>query len=106
MHAADRRQIKTTFLGIESRHGARAIDADQPVGLAATTCGIREGQHVGVISQMLEGIADCALGHRLQPKAFDGLLGFRILNNQPEDQFAFTSRVTGIDHGADILALE
>ena len=106
LHTTDGRQIKTAFFGIEGSHRAGAIDTDQPVGFAAATRGIGERQHVGVVAQMLEGIADCALSHRLQPQAFDGLLGFRVLNNQPEDQFALASRVTGIDDCTDIFALE
>src|SRR5690606_36828138 len=40
LHAADRRLVEAAFLGVEGGHGARAVDADQPVGFRARTRGV------------------------------------------------------------------
>ena len=106
LHTADGGQIETAFFRIEGGHCARAVDADQPVRFAATAGGIGQRQHVLVFAQMGEAVADRARRHRLQPQAFDRLLGFRILRNQAENQLAFAPGVTCVDQGRDILALD
>ncbi|MNR40217.1 hypothetical protein D3C85_1584850 [compost metagenome] len=41
----------------------------------------------------------------MQPQALDRLLHASVLDDVAEDQFAFPSRVTGIDDGVHVLAL-
>ncbi len=106
LHPADRGQVKAAFLGIEGRHRARAVDADQPVGFAAAARRIRQRQHFLVFAQTGKAVADRARRHRLQPESFDRLLGFCVLRDQAENQFAFTPGVAGVDQRADILALD
>ena len=55
---------------------------------------------------MLEGIADRLGGHRLHPKALDGLLHARFLDDVAENQLAFTPGVAGIDDGIHVRPLE
>gem|GEM_PF-2535188 len=106
LHAADRRLVESAFLGVEGRHGARAIDADQPVCLGAAARGVCQRAHFLVRAQMGETLANGALRHRLQPEAADRLVGLGVLHQIAEDQFALTSRVAGIDEAVYVLALD
>ena len=65
---------------------------------------MRERLHVLVGTQVREAVADRARRHRLQPQPAHRLLGLGVLDDEPEDQLAFASRVTGVDEFADILA--
>ena len=51
LHTANRSQIKAAFFTIEGSHRARAVDADQPIGLGAAFRGIRQRQHFFVAAQ-------------------------------------------------------
>jgi hypothetical protein len=106
LHAADRRLVEAALLRVEGRHGARAVDADQPVGLGAAARGVGQRPHLLVRAQMGETLADGALRHRLQPEAADRLLGLGVLHQIAEDQLAFAARVAGVDEAADVLALD
>ena len=108
LHAAHRRLVEAAFLRIEGGHGARAVDADQPVGFRAAARGVGQRQHFMVGAQMGEAVADCGAGHRLQPEAADGfLLGAQgVLRDVTENQLALAPRVAGIDQTGDILALD
>ncbi len=106
LHAPDGGQVKAAFLRIERSHRACAVDADQPIRFAAAACSIGQRQHFTVFAQAHKAIANRGWRHRLQPQALDRLFGFRILRNQPENQFAFAPRVAGIDQLRDVLALD
>ena len=108
LHASHRRLVKAAFFRIERRHGARAVDADQPVGLRATARGIGQRQHFLVGAQVGEAVADRGGGHRLQPQAADRLLlgAQGMLRDIAENQFAFAPGVAGIDQAGDVLALD
>ncbi len=106
LHAADGRQEEAAALAVERRHRARAVDADEPVGLRAATRGIGERLHVHVGAQVREAVADRGGRHRLQPQALDRLLGLRVLRDQAEDQLALAPRVACVDQTVDILALD
>ncbi|MCY1524630.1 hypothetical protein D9M68_595730 [compost metagenome] len=105
LHPADRRLEEAAVLAVEGGHGARAVDAHQPVGFGARTGGRFQRLELDVVAQVGEGFADGGLGHRLQPQALDRLFHARILNDVAEDQFALASRVTGVDDGVHVLAL-
>ena len=59
------REIETALLRIEGGHGARAVDADQPIGLGAATRGIGQRQHFLVRPQLRKTLANRAWRHRL-----------------------------------------
>ncbi|MNQ55759.1 hypothetical protein D3C85_698610 [compost metagenome] len=105
LHAADRRLEEAAVLAVEGGHGAGAVDADQPVGLGARTGGGFQRLQLDVVAQVGEGFADGGLRHGLQPQALNRLFHARILNDVAEDQFAFASRVTGVDDRIHVLAL-
>ena len=103
LHAADGGQIKATFLGIERRHGARAVDADQPIRLRAALCRIGERQQLLVGTQGGKALTNRLRRHRLQPQPLDRLLVLRVLHDVAEDEFAFTPRVAGVDERRHIF---
>src|SRR5208282_2039236 len=78
LHTTDRRQMKTAGLGIKRRHRARAVDADEPVALAAARRGVRERNHFTVRAQVREAVANRGGRHGLQPEPLDWLLGFGV----------------------------
>ena len=98
--------METTGLGVKRRHGPGAIDTDQPVGFRTADGGITQTLHLGTIAQVLEAILDGFFGHGLQPEALHRHFSLGILGDVIEDEFAFTSRVTGVDQAIDILAAE
>jgi hypothetical protein len=108
LHAADRGLVEAAFLGVEGRHGARAVDADQPVGFRAAARGIGQRLHFLVGAQVGEAVADRGGGHRLQPQAAHRLLLLAqgVLRDVAEDQLALAARVAGIDQAGDVLALD
>ena len=106
LDAADRGLEKAAELGVERRHRARAVDADQPVGFRPAERGIGQRQHVLVFAQPLKPFADGRRRHGLQPEAFDGLLGLRVLDDVAENQFAFAPGVTGVDQRVHVVALD
>ena len=120
LHPAHGGQKEAAVARVESRHRPRAVDADQPVGLAAAACGIGQAQHLLVAAQVVEAIADRLRRHALQPQPADRLGQRRlehgsagdllaiagILHDQPEDQLALAAGVAGVDQVAHILALD
>ncbi len=105
LNASDRGQIEATLLGIEGGHGARAVDADEPVGLGAALGRIGERQQLLVGPQPRETVADRLLRHRLQPKPLDRLRRLRVLHEIAEDELAFAAGIAGVDETAYVLAL-
>ncbi|MCY1360620.1 hypothetical protein D9M69_472540 [compost metagenome] len=106
LHAAHGGEEKAAALAVEGGHGARAVDADQPVGLGAAARGVGQRQHVLVLAQAAEAVADGLRRHRLQPQAADRLFGLGLLRDQAEDQFPLAPRVAGVDQPGHVLALD
>ena len=106
LHAADGRQLESAGLGIERGHRARAVDADEPIGLGAAHRGIGERQHLRVGAQVREAVADRRGRHRLQPEAPDRLRRLGELRDVAEDELAFAPGVAGVDEVGDVLALD
>ena len=110
LHAAHGGQEEAAVARVEGRHGARAVDADQPVGFGAAARGAGQSLHLLVAAQVVEAVANRLRCHGLQPQALDGLaqaaLGAAcVLLDQAEDQLTFAARVTGVDEFGHILAL-
>ena len=91
---------------VEGGHGARTVDADEPVAFRAASGGFGERDHFSIVAEGGETFADGVRGHGLQPEAFDRFLVFEMLGNVTEDEFAFASGIAGIDHFADVFAGE
>ena len=109
LHPPDGRQEKPAVTRVERGHGTRAVDADQPVGLAAAARGIGQRLHLRIAAQGAKAISDRLWRHALQPQAAHGLAqrfgAAGVLFDQPEDQFALAASVAGVDDLVDILAL-
>ena len=106
LHAPDGRLVEAAALRVEGRHGTRAIDADEPVGLAAAGGGVGERAQILVGAQMLEAVANRGGRHGLQPQALERLLGAGVLDDVAEDQLALAPGVTGIDEAVHVLSFE
>ena len=111
LHAADGGQEEAAVARVEGRHRARAVDADQPVGLAAAARGVGQALHLLVAAQLLEAVADGLRRHALQPQAADRLvdrllLAAGVLHDQAEDQLALAPGVAGVDELRHVLALD
>ena len=110
LHAAHGGEEEAAVAAVEGRHRARAVDAHQPVGLAAAARGVGQAQHLRVAAQLLEALADGLRRHALQPQALDGLgaglVAEGVLHDQAEDQLALAPGVAGVDQRRDVLALD
>ena len=106
LYPADGRQVEATLLGVERRHRPRTVDADQPVGLRPALGRVGERQQRRVRAQAGEAVADCLLGHRLQPQPRDGLVGASVLHDVAENQLPFAPGIAGVDQSTDVLALD
>ncbi len=109
LHAPDGGQEEAAVARVERRHRPRAVDADQPVGLAAAARGRRQALHLAVLAQALEALADGLRRHALQPqpahRLVDGLpAGAGVVDDQAKDQLALAPGVAGVDDVADVLA--
>ncbi|CAM4124350.1 hypothetical protein ACAN107058_22940 [Paracidovorax anthurii] len=110
LHAAHGGEEEAAVARVERRHGARAVDAHEPVGLGAAARGAGQALHLLVGAQVVEAVADGLRGHGLQPEAPHGLaqgpLGTAgVLLDEAEDQLALAARVAGVDEVGDVLAL-
>ena len=109
LHPAHGGQEEAAIARVERRHGARAVDADQPVGLRPAARRTGQARHLLLAAQALEAIADGLGRHGLQPQALDGFAqrfaAARVLLDQAEDQLPFAARVTGVDDFGHVLAL-
>ena len=109
LHSAHRGQKKPAIARVKGRHGPRAVDAHQPVGLAAAACGVGQRFHVVVTAEVVKPVAYGLGRHALQPQAADrfaqrlGATG--ILLNQAKNQLSFAARVARIDQCVHIFAL-
>ena len=97
-------QKEATIAGVERRHGACAVDTDQPIGLGAAAGGIGQRQHLFVGAQVRKAVANRLWCHGLQPQARYRVLGFAVLLDQAEDQFTLAPCVTGVDKCAHVFA--
>ncbi len=104
LHAADRGLVEPAFLRVESRHGTRAVYADEPVRFGAAHRRVGQWAQLAVPAQFLETFLDGALCHRLQPQALDRLLVAGMLSDISENQLAFPARVACVYHPGQILA--
>ena len=112
LHAAHGGQEEAAVARVEGRHGARAVDAHQPVGLGAAARGVGQALHLLLAAQLLEAVADGLRRHALQPQALHRLaepfaIGFGaagVLLDQAEDQLALAPGVAGVDQRRDVLA--
>ena len=98
--------MKTAALGIKCRHRARAVDANQPVALAAARRRVRERDHFSIRAQLRKTVANRRRRHGLQPQTLNRFVALRVLNNVTENQFPFAPGVARIDERSDILALD
>ena len=109
LHAAYGGQKETAIARVKSCHGAGAVNADQPIGLRAAACSIRQRQHLLVGAQVVKAVANSLRRHALQPQAGDGFaqrhFAASVLLDQTEDQLALAARVTGVDNRAHVFAL-
>ena len=106
LHSPDGRQVKAARFGIESRHCARGVDADQPVGFRAADRRVGQRQHILVAAQVLEALADRRRRHRLQPQALNRLGGLGMVNDVTENQFAFAPGVARVEQPRNILEFD
>ena len=65
LHTANSRQKEPPVGTVECSHCARAIDADQPIGLGAAAGSVSKRLHFFVGSQMRKGLADGCRRHGL-----------------------------------------
>ena len=91
--------------GIQRGEGAGAVDADEPVALAAALRGVGQRLHLLVAAQLFEGVQNRALGHGLHPQALDRLFAARGVHDVTENQLPLAAGVAGIDEGVHVLAL-
>ncbi len=105
LYPAHRGEEKAAISRIERGHGARAIDADQPVGFRTAAGRIGQGHHLLVTAQLFKTFPDGRRGHRLQPEPFHRMSRLGILLNQPKYQLAFAAGVASVDQRPHILAL-
>ena len=106
LHAADRCEEEAAVQAVEGRHGARAVDAHEPVGLRAALGGRCKVLHLLVAPQVRKGIPDGARRHGLQPEPLHGLFCLGGFHDVAEDQLALASRVACIDDETDVLAAD
>ena len=104
LHSAHRRQLKTSGAIVERGHRPGAVDPDQPVALRSTNGRLRKRHHLFLGAQMIEGVPNRILRHRLQPEAANWFLHVGELHQIAENQFAFAPGVTGVDQKVDIVA--
>ena len=97
---------------IERRHGARAVDAHQPVGSERLRAAWARPAICCSARRRVKAFADGLRRHALQPQALDrfaqgamvAAFAARVLLDQAEDQFALAARVAGVDDLCHIFA--
>ena len=104
LHAADRGDVAPARTEHAFRNGARAVDANEPVALAARPRGIGQTGHFRTVPQILKTVANRLRRHRLQPETFDRMLIFREPAKIGENQLAFAPRVASVDELLEIFA--
>jgi hypothetical protein len=106
LHAADRGHVA----GARAEHAfgerARAVDADQPVALAAAAGGVLQPEHLTAGPELGEGRADALDRHGLHPRALHRQFALGKLIQVGEDQLALASGVAGVDDLGEVGAVE
>src|SRR5690606_6542974 len=97
---------EAAVLAVEGSHGAGTVDAHKPICFGARTGSCLERLECVVVAKLVEGFTDGLLGHGAQPQALHRFLHAGILHDVAENELAFTSSVTCVDDGVNILALE
>ena len=105
LHATDGGLVEAAALGVEGGHHARAVDADQPIGLAAASGGVGQRKHLGVAAQAGEAVPDGGGRHRLEPESLDRLPGVGVADDVAKDQFPLAPGVAGVDERGHVLPL-
>ena len=103
LHTADGGDVSPARTEHPFSNCPRAVDADEPVTLAARTRGIGQTGHFRTIAQILKALTNGLQRHRLQPEAFDRVLIFREPAKIRENQLALAASVTSIDELSDIF---
>ena len=85
------------------RRRARRVHADQPVGLGARARRLLERRISSPVAQVLEGLGDRRLRHRVEPQPLDRLLHAGGLVDVGEDQLALAPGVAGVDDQLDVV---
>ena len=78
---------------------------DEPVGLGAGAGRLLEQAHLVAVAQVLEGLLDGRLRHRVEPEALDRLLHAGGLVEVGEDELALAPGVAGVDDQLDVRVL-
>ena len=104
LHAADRGDVAGPGAEHALGEGARPVDADQPVALAAAAGGVGKALHLLAVPQVPEGLLDAGRGHGLHPGALHRQLALGELVDVREDKFALAPGVAGIDDLVEVLA--
>ena len=104
LHTADRGHVSPTRTKHPFGDCPRAVDADEPVALAARTRGIGQTGHFRTIAQILKALTNGLRRHRLQPKTLHRVLVFRQLAKLVKNVFSLAPGVAGIDNLINILA--
>ncbi len=104
LHPAHGGFVKTARLRVKGRHGAGAVDANQPVGFGTAESRVGQRPHGVILAQLLKALANRRRGHGLQPEALNGLLRLGKLDDVAENQFALAPGVTSIDERVHVVA--
>ena len=91
LHPAHRGEEEAAVARVEGGHRARAVDADQPVGLGARTRGVGQALHLLVGAQLVEAVADRLRRHRLQPQPAHRLAAAALLAAAASSRRAYCS---------------
>ena len=97
--------VESTMARVEASERAGGVQADQPIGLRATFCGVGERFHLFSRTKVFPCREDRIIGHRLHPKPFDRLGDFADFHDIAENEFAFAAGVASIDDSIHVFAL-
>ena len=109
LYAAYGGEKKAAIARVKRRHGAGAVDAYEPVCLAAAAGSVSQALHLLGAAQALEAFAHGLRRHALQPQAAHGfaqrLRPARVLLNQAKYQLTLAPRVAGVYQLGNVFAL-
>ena len=90
---------------VEDREKTGGIDPHQPIRLLPAKGRLIETVILRAGAQVTHALTDRHILHRGNPEAFHRLVASGHFIHQPEDQFPFAPRVTGIDNRIHIRAV-
>ena len=90
---------------VEDRKKSCGVDPDEPVCFLAAEGGLVQRVILRAGAQVLEALPDRRVLHGRDPQTGEGLLAFRHLIDQPEDELALPPGVAGVDQLGDVLSL-